>query len=64
MKNIKKISIIALALALVLGALTACGGGSSDSGEDSADKTIKVTGYAIQSANLNTDQALTELGLG
>lgn len=29
-----------------------------------ADKTIKVTGYAIQSANLNTDQALTELGLG
>lgn len=42
MKNIKKISILALVLALALGALTACGGGSSDSADDSADKTIKV----------------------
>jgi D-methionine transport system substrate-binding protein len=46
MKNIKKTGIIALLLVLVLGILTACGGGS-DSGEsadteDSADKTIKV----------------------
>ena len=36
MKNIKKTGILALVLALALGALTACGGGSSE------DKTIKV----------------------
>lgn len=41
MKNIRRFSILALVLVLALGALTACGGGS-DSGEDSADKTIKV----------------------
>ena len=44
MKNVKKLSILALVLVLALGILTACGGGSSDSGDggDSADKTIKV----------------------
>ena len=44
MKNVKKFSILALVLVLALGILTACGGGSSDSGDggDSADKTIKV----------------------
>ena len=41
MKNIKKISILALVFALLIGTLAACGGGSS-SGGDSADKTIKV----------------------
>jgi D-methionine transport system substrate-binding protein len=42
MKNIKKLTILALVLVFALGALTACGGGSnsSDSGEE--DKTIKV----------------------
>ena len=44
MKNIKRFSILALVLVLAVGALSACGGGSSssDSGDDSADKTIKV----------------------
>lgn len=43
MKNIKKISILALVFALLLGTLAACGGGdSSSSSDDSADKTIKV----------------------
>ena len=41
MKNIKKISILALVLVFALGILAACGGGS-DSGEASEDKTIKV----------------------
>ena len=39
MKNIKKISILALVLALLIGTLAACGGGDSSSEED---KTIKV----------------------
>ena len=39
MKNIKRFSILAAVLVLTLGILTACGGGS---GDDSADKTIKV----------------------
>lgn len=42
MKNIRKISIIALVLVLVLGVLTACGGSSSGGGDAEADKTIKV----------------------
>ena len=42
MKNIKKISILALVFALLLGTLAACGGGDSSSSDDSADKTIKV----------------------
>ena len=45
MKNVKRFSILAAVLVLALGILTACGGGSSDSGSadgDSADKTIKV----------------------
>ena len=40
MKNIKKITILALVFALVLGTLAACGGGSDSSSEE--DKTIKV----------------------
>lgn len=39
MKNIKKISILALVLALTVGVLASCGGGG---GEAEADKTIKV----------------------
>lgn len=39
MKNIKKVSILALVLVLALGSLAACGGGSSGGSED---KTIKV----------------------
>ena len=43
MKNIKKFSILAIVLVLALGVFTACGGGSSsDSGDDSEDKTITV----------------------
>jgi len=39
MKNIRKLSVLAIALALIF-AFTACGGGSSDGGGE--DKTIKV----------------------
>jgi D-methionine transport system substrate-binding protein len=45
MKNIKKLSVLALVIVFALGIFTACGGGSSEGGEegaDSADKTIKV----------------------
>ena len=49
MKNSKKFSVLALLLVLVLGVLTACGGGSDsgssdsgDSGEAAEDKVIRV----------------------
>ena len=64
MKNIKKISILALALLLALGALTACGGGSSEGGDDSADKTIKVAASPTPHAEIlnSVADALAEEG--
>lgn len=63
MKNIRKVSIIALVLALVLGALTACGG-ASDSGDDSADKTIRVAASPTPHAEIlnSVADALAEEG--
>ena len=62
MKNIKRTGILALVLALALGALTACGGGSSSS----EDKTIKVAASPTPHAEiLNSDavkNALAEDG--
>ncbi len=61
MKNIKRTGILALVLALALGALTACGGGSS-----SEDKVIKVAASPTPHAViLNSDavkNALAEDG--
>lgn len=42
MKNIKKISILALVFALLLGTLAACGGGNSGDSGSAEDKVIKV----------------------
>lgn len=50
MKNIKKISILALALVLALGILSACG--DSGSGEASEDKVIKVAATASPHAEV------------
>lgn len=63
MKNIRKFSILALVLALALGALTACGGGS-DSGDDSADKTIRVAASPTPHAEIlgSISDALAEEG--
>lgn len=63
MKNIRKFSILALVLALALGALTACGGGS-DSGDDSADKTITVAASPTPHAEIlgSISDALAEEG--
>ena len=63
MKNIKRFSILALVLALALSALTACGGGS-DSGDDSADKTIKVAASPTPHAEIlnSISDALAEEG--
>lgn len=61
MKNIRKISIFALVLALALTLLTACGGG--DSGED-ADKTIRVAASPTPHAEIlnSVADALAEEG--
>ena len=63
MKNIKRFSILALVLALALGALSACGGGSG-SGDDSADKTIKVAASPTPHAEIlgSITEALKEEG--
>ena len=63
MKNIKRFSILALVLALALGALSACGGGSG-SGDDSADKTIKVAASPTPHAEIlgSISEALAEEG--
>ena len=63
MKNIKRFSILALVLALALGALSACGGGSG-SGDDSADKTIKVAASPTPHAEIlnSISDALAEEG--
>ena len=63
MKNIKRFSILALVLALALGALSACGGGSG-SGDDSADKTIKVAASPTPHAEIlgSITEALAEEG--
>ena len=67
MKIIKKFSILALVLVLSAGALAACGGGGSDSGEggeDSADKTIKVAASPTPHAEIlgSVSDALAEEG--
>jgi D-methionine transport system substrate-binding protein len=64
MKNIKKISILALVLVLALGIFTACGGGSSEGGDDSADKTIKVAASPTPHAEIlnSISDALAEEG--
>ena len=67
MKNIRKISILALVLVLALGALSACGGGSSsgsEGGDDSADKTIKVAASPTPHAEIlnSISDALAEEG--
>ncbi|MBR2705618.1 MAG: MetQ/NlpA family ABC transporter substrate-binding protein [Mogibacterium sp.] len=67
MKNIRKISILALVLVLALGALSACGGGSSsgsEGGDDSADKTIKVAASPTPHAEIlgSISDALAEQG--
>ena len=67
MKNIRRFSILALVLALALGALSACGGGSSsgsEGGDDSADKTIKVAASPTPHAEIlnSISDALAEEG--
>jgi len=66
MKNIKRFSILALVLVLALGVLSACGGGSDsgDSGDDSADKTIKVAASPTPHAEIleSISDALAEEG--
>ena len=69
MKNNRKFSILALVLVLVLalGALSACGGGSSsgsEGGDDSADKTIKVAASPTPHAEIlgSISDALAEEG--
>ena len=67
MKNIRKFSILALVLVLALGALSACGGGSSsgsEGGDDSADKTIKVAASPTPHAEIlnSISDALAEEG--
>ena len=64
MKNIKKFSILALVLVLALGILTACGGGSDSSSDDSADKTIKVAASPTPHAEIlnSISDALAEEG--
>ena len=67
MKNIRKFSILALVLVLALGALNACGGGSSsgsEGGDDSADKTIKVAASPTPHAEIlnSISDALAEEG--
>ncbi len=63
MKNIKKISILALALVLALGTLAACGGGESG-GDESADKTITVAASPTPHAEIlnSVKDALAEEG--
>ena len=63
MKNIKKLSILALALVLALGTLTACGGGEGG-GEESADKTITVAASPTPHAEIlnSVKDALAEEG--
>ena len=63
MKNIKRFSILALVLALVLGTFAACGGGS-EGGDDSADKTIKVAASPTPHAEIlnSISDALAEEG--
>lgn len=69
MKNIKRLSILALVLVLALGALSACGksGGSGDGGDggdDSADKTITVAASPTPHAEIlnSISDALAEEG--
>ena len=67
MKNIRRFSILALVLVLALGALSACGGGSSsgsEGGDDSADKTIKVAASPTPHAEIlnSISDALAEEG--
>ena len=70
MKNIKKVWAIALILVLALGALTACGGGSSEeatsggAAEGEADKVIKVAASPTPHAEIlgSVSDALQEEG--
>ena len=64
MKNIKKLSVLALVLVFTLSLLTACGGGSSDSGEAAEDKTIKVAASPTPHAEIlnSIADALAEEG--
>ncbi len=64
MKNIKKLSVLALVIVFALGIFTACGGGSSEGGEDSADKTIKVAASPTPHAEIlnSISEALAEEG--
>ncbi len=61
MKNIRKLSVLALVLALALTALTACGGSG---GGDEADKTIKVAASPTPHAEIlnSVADALAEEG--
>ena len=66
MKNIKRFSILALALVLALGVFSACGksGGGEEGGDDSADKTIKVAASPTPHAEIlnSISDALAEEG--
>jgi len=66
MKNIKRFSILALALVLALGVFSACGksGGGEEGGDDSADKTITVAASPTPHAEIlnSISDALAEEG--